>query len=341
MGTTKSWPIGRAQPLDSWFWKNRSWNRLGVPEHFKPNPICVTKTTIHYYMIFCFLVHMLNAIPKQNKCVKNNIIDCAWVSILEPPKFPNLLLHLWRFVDRRLLLEVCYCTVPAENMMLAAQAMSTIAFRHNLINNCFDFSPILFDLFGHAVISKSWFSYVTISVKAAQMMNGVDEEPAVANFAYYKPILTGASNDRAMKKELDALIAKFTFHEKWMPETWLQILCVGVSHATARQSQIFRTILVSGRNKKNLSISYTIWIHMIILGRSVIACASPHGLLCGIEINLKTLAAVETQKGKLKRCCAGAMLKGPTLQHYLLWTVAKKLWWSQVPTNMFWVSIRI
>ena len=41
-------------------------------------------------------------------------------------------------------------------------------------------------------------------------MNGIDEEPAIANFNYYKPFLTGESTDPELKRELLAIIKKYT-----------------------------------------------------------------------------------------------------------------------------------
>ena len=41
------------------------------------------------------------------------------------------------------------------------------------------------------------------------MMNGFDEEPALANFNYYKPFLTGDSGDAQLGKELEGVIAKY------------------------------------------------------------------------------------------------------------------------------------
>jgi hypothetical protein len=42
------------------------------------------------------------------------------------------------------------------------------------------------------------------------MMNGIDEEAAVANFIYYKSVLTGESSDPTLTAELDALVKQYT-----------------------------------------------------------------------------------------------------------------------------------
>lgn len=46
--------------------------------------------------------------------------------------------------------------------------------------------------------------------KAGMMMNGIDREPAVANFIYYKSVLTGESSDCTLKAELDAIVKQYT-----------------------------------------------------------------------------------------------------------------------------------
>ena len=45
------------------------------------------------------------------------------------------------------------------------------------------------------------------------MMNDIDEEPAVASFNYYKAFLTGDSTDPELKRELLAMIQKYTKDE--------------------------------------------------------------------------------------------------------------------------------
>ena len=41
------------------------------------------------------------------------------------------------------------------------------------------------------------------------MMNGMEEDAAIGRFNYYKPILTGNSTDKKLRKELDGLIEKY------------------------------------------------------------------------------------------------------------------------------------
>jgi len=50
----------------------------------------------------------------------------------------------------------------------------------------------------------------TLWPKAGMMMNGIDEEAAVANFIYYKSVLTGESSDPTLTAELDALVKQYT-----------------------------------------------------------------------------------------------------------------------------------
>lgn len=45
------------------------------------------------------------------------------------------------------------------------------------------------------------------------MMNGMDEESALASFNYFKPFLTGDSTDPELKEELLAMIQKYTEDE--------------------------------------------------------------------------------------------------------------------------------
>lgn len=44
-------------------------------------------------------------------------------------------------------------------------------------------------------------------------MNGIDEEPALASFNYYKPFLTGESTEPELKRELLAIIKQYTEDE--------------------------------------------------------------------------------------------------------------------------------